>query len=41
VLEPGDTCVIYQVVDRKASERAADQARAARPDRNAKRRPHK
>ena len=41
VLEAGDSCVIYQVVDRKASERAADQARAARPDRNAKRRPHK
>jgi len=41
VLEPGDSCVIYQVVDRKASDRAAEQARAARPDRNAKRRPHK
>jgi membrane-bound lytic murein transglycosylase D len=33
VLAPGETCIIYQVVDRKASERAAEQARAARPER--------
>jgi hypothetical protein len=41
VLAPGETCVIYQVVDRNASERAAKQARQARPDRTAKKRPRK
>lgn len=30
VLEPGETCTVYRVVDRKASDRAADQAKAAR-----------
>ena len=41
VLQPGETCVIYQVVDRKASDRAEKQARQARPDRSAKKRPRK
>jgi membrane-bound lytic murein transglycosylase D len=41
VLAAGDTCVIYQVVDRKASERAEKQARQARPDRTSKKRPRK
>jgi membrane-bound lytic murein transglycosylase D len=41
VLEAGDTCVIYQVVDRNASDRAAKQARQARPDRTSKKRPRK
>jgi membrane-bound lytic murein transglycosylase D len=40
VLDPGQTCIVYQVVDRKASERAAEQARAARPA-PAKKRPRK
>ena len=30
VLSPGDTCVVYRVVDHKASDKAAEQARAAR-----------
>ena len=30
ILEPGGTCVVYKVVDRKASDRAAAQARATR-----------
>jgi membrane-bound lytic murein transglycosylase D len=41
VLAPGDTCVIYKVVDKTASERAAEQARQARPDRSSKKRPRK
>jgi membrane-bound lytic murein transglycosylase D len=36
VLEAGDTCVVYKVVDRKASERAAKQARALKPERRRK-----
>jgi membrane-bound lytic murein transglycosylase D len=36
VLEPGDACVVYKVVDRKASDRAAKQARAAKPERRRK-----
>jgi membrane-bound lytic murein transglycosylase D len=36
VLEKGDSCIIYKVVDRRASERAAKQARAAAPERRRK-----
>jgi membrane-bound lytic murein transglycosylase D len=36
VLEAGQTCIVYKVVDRKASDRAAEQARAARPERRRK-----
>jgi membrane-bound lytic murein transglycosylase D len=38
VLAPGDTCVVYRVVDRGASERAEKQARAARGKPQRKRR---
>lgn len=41
VLAAGETCVIYKVVDRTASERAEKQARQARPDRAGKKRPRK
>jgi membrane-bound lytic murein transglycosylase D len=36
VLEAGETCIVYKVVDRGASDRAAKQARAARPERRRK-----
>ncbi|HTE51093.1 MAG TPA: transglycosylase SLT domain-containing protein [Kofleriaceae bacterium] len=36
VLAPGESCVVYKVVDRRASERAEKQARAARPERRRK-----
>ena len=36
VLEPGETCIVYKVVDHRASDRAAKQARAARPERRRK-----
>ena len=36
VLDEGDSCIVYKVVDRRASERAAEQARAARPERRRK-----
>lgn len=36
VLEAGESCIVYKVVDRRASERAAKQARAAAPERRRK-----
>ncbi|HKE14215.1 MAG TPA: transglycosylase SLT domain-containing protein, partial [Kofleriaceae bacterium] len=36
VLDQGDTCIVYKVVDRRASERAAKQARAVQPERRRK-----
>ena len=34
VLQPGESCVVYKVVDKKASARAAEQARQAAPRRS-------
>lgn len=39
VLEPGEECVVYKVVDKNASERAAKQARQARPEKRRKSQP--
>jgi membrane-bound lytic murein transglycosylase D len=36
VLDQGDTCIVYKVVDRRASDRAAKQARAVQPERRRK-----
>jgi membrane-bound lytic murein transglycosylase D len=36
MLDAGDTCIVYKVVDRRASDRAAKQARAVQPEKRRK-----